>query len=562
MSERLAIADTLASRLDRVRDDLARTRDPLDHPLGVRFTPLPGARALDAWRRLAASRAHRDLVLYVHVPFCARVCSYCLLSARRSPSRAGLAAYVRALRQEIALVAPAVRDLEVSTVHVGGGTPTLLTPDELDAVLGDVLSNFRRAPGFQIGVEAHPGTSSRARMDALARHGVDRVSLGVETFTPAVLQNVNRADQSAEDVRDAVAHARAAGIGAVNLDLLAGLPGETVESFSASVRAALALAPDAMSVNRYLAEQSPLAAFGYAPSAADNALADAMLLAADAIIHDERPPARPTRRLDAPAYGAQYVWDATGRARSYFQQDMIGPASVLALGHGGMGHVHGGAFTTAAGRPADYVAALDGGRLPDVIAWSPPPRFEPAFYVMDRACRGALSAREFARVFRTPMERVFGEELAFLAARGLLTRAGDRWEKPAARGFHALHLLAFLLGDAPARGALPDAAHVGDAAALTVTGAPDDAQRLLDLAAAKPRAVRLTVAHDTDATHARDLLRAASAKRVPVELVPRDDAGQYADIAAELPPSLVWCRLAMRAVESARRLAGGATDRV
>lgn len=555
------MSDDLAARLDRVRNDLARTRDPLDHPLGVRFAPVAGARLLDAWRRLAASRAHRGLVLYLHVPFCARVCSYCLLAARRAPSRAHIAAYAEALRREVALAAPAVRDLEVSAVHVGGGTPTLLTPDELDGLLGDVLTRFRRAPGFHVGVEAHPGTSTRARMDALARHGVDRVSLGVETFTPEVLRGVNRSDQSERDVRDAVANARAAGVRAVNLDLLAGLPGETLESFAASVRAALALAPDALSVNRYLAEQSPLAAFGYAPSADDNALADEMLLAADAIVHAERPPTRPARPLDAPAYGAQYVWDATGRAPAYAQEDMLGPASVLALGHGGMGHLHGGAFTTAAGRPADYVAALAEGRAPDALAWSPPPRFEPAFYAADRACRGALDERDFARVFGRTLAHAFGPEFEFLLARGLLARANGRWSKPAARDFNALHLLAFLLGDA-ARGALPDAPSAPDATPLEVTGAPDDVARLAALADAKPRAVRLTVARGTDAANARELLRTASARRVPVELAPRDDASQYGAIGAEFPPSLIWCRLAMRAAESARRLAGGPTDRL
>ena len=267
------------------------------------------------------------------------------------------------------------------------------------------------------------------------------------------------------------------------------------------------------------------------------------------------------RSLVLPGYGAQYVWDTTGRAPTYAQDDMLGPTSVLALGHGGMGHLHGGAFTTAAGRPEDYISALNENRVPDALAWSPPPRFDPAFYVTDRACRGALSERSFAAVFGHSLAQAFGPELAFLRANGLLEHLGDRWSKPAGRGFNALHLLAFLLGDA-SHGALPPPPSAALATTLEVTGTAADVARLTELAAAKPRAVRLTVAQGTDAASARELLRTASSQRIPIELTPRTDASQYDAIDAEFPPSLIWCRLAMRAAESARRLVGGVTDRL
>jgi coproporphyrinogen III oxidase-like Fe-S oxidoreductase len=511
--------------------------------------------------RVATQHLHSGLVLYVHVPFCARVCSYCLLSARRTPARTGIAAYAEALTREVSLLAERTHHAPISTVHVGGGTPTLLSPDEIDLVFRSITERFARTPDASMGIEAHPATSTRARLDAFVRHGAERVSFGVETFTDDVLRAVNRTDQSLDDVRNAVTQARAAGFSAVNLDLLAGLPGETLDSFLRTVREALALEPDSLSVNRYLVEQSPLAAFGYAPDADACARTDAMLLAADEVIHRERPPTMPSTRLSAPAYGAQYVWDRSNRARSYFQQDMIGPATVLTLGHGALGHLHGGAFWTTAGTPNDYVRALRENRSPDVLVWPAPPRFEAAFYVMDRAARGTLSARAFANVFRVPMARVFGAELAYLVTQGLLTCEGDRWAKPPSRRFHALHLLCFLMGDEAPRATMPTPTML-HGSTLHI----DDRTRDTDLtrALSDGASVHVTTTKPLSAERARALLRVVGTERAGARV--STDAGnhwlaQYHDVEAEFPPSLVWCRLAMRAVETARRLSNAPSER-
>src|SRR5262249_9049181 len=157
----------------------------------------------------------------------------------------------------------------------------------------------------------------------LRAHGVGRVSFGVETLTDAVLRAVQRGDQTRARVIAAVEAARAAGLD-VNLDLLAGLPGETIEAFEASVPDALALQPDSMSVNRFFAENPPRERDGQPADPAHEATIDAMLARPDAAIRDARPPRWPDRPLDAPGFGTQYVWDRSDRARGYFQQDMIG----------------------------------------------------------------------------------------------------------------------------------------------------------------------------------------------------------------------------------------------
>lgn len=440
-------AAELRTRLGLVRRVLARTPEPLHVPLGIAFAPTSGERHLEAWARFAArARAgavHPTATLYVHIPFCARLCTYCLLSASRTPGKAATDAYVRAVLRQIEIFEPVVRGLRFASLHVGGGTPSLLAEDQLDALLS-ALGRFERTEGFQIGIEAHPGTATAAKMRLFARHGVDRVSFGVESFTPAVLRDVNREDQTEERVRAAVAAARQAGL-SVNVDMLAGLPAETAETFELSMRKALELEPDSMSVNRFLAESSPLAHMGYGPDEEENRRADRMLLAADALVRAEGGPRWPERPLELPGFGTQYVWDRSSKARRYFQDDMIGPASTLALGHGSLGHIHGESFSVAAGTHLDFVEALASGRPPAMLESVLSTRFEMAFYAADRACRGDLSLARFAEIFGESAAKVFGRELAFLVSSDLLRVEADRIAKPASTAFQVSHLLAFLL---------------------------------------------------------------------------------------------------------------------
>ena len=177
----------LERRLEGVRARLSAGRDPLDE-LGVVFEPIDAAAHRESWTRFeSAARAERvppELVVYVHVPFCARLCAYCLLAARQAPGKKHIEAYVRALSREIAERGRALAGHPVSALHIGGGTPTLLDPQELDLLLGDLATAFARGPGFRIGIEGHPATTTPDRLEVLAHHGVSRISLGVESFTP------------------------------------------------------------------------------------------------------------------------------------------------------------------------------------------------------------------------------------------------------------------------------------------------------------------------------------------------------------------------------------------
>ena len=556
------VSDDLEERLVLVQRAIARSSEPLDVPLGIVFRPQDGESHRRAWaehaERAARGATFAPATLYVHVPFCARVCTYCLLSAVRTPGKEAVDAYVGAMRRQIALYEPIVRGLRFGSLHIGGGTPTLLDERQLDLLLSD-LSRLSLTEHAQIGVEAHPGTSTPGRLAVLRRHGVHRVSFGVESLTPEVLRRVNREDQNEVRVRAAVAEARRLGF-SVNVDLLAGLPGESESSWEATVRKTLELEPDSLSVNRFLGENSPLARSGFGPDEQENRRADAMLLRADAILRELLPPRWPEEPLRTPGFGTQYVWDRSGAARRYFQDDMIGPVSTLAIGHGALGHLYERHFSVTAGSIPQYVESLARGEPPSMLACPLDARFEMAFFAADQACRGSLSLPVFQKVFGQKLGHAFPAEVRFLLERGLLRLDGDRVSKPPSLEFQMTHLLAFLLrGSTELAGRVtPDARAKASAEASAVCSLAD-VEALVDRAEAT---LRVDVGAGIDGETATRLATATGRKGLKLEVFDdgRRAIRQYESLGAELPPSMLWVRIAIRAAQAGRGEQTSAVD--
>jgi oxygen-independent coproporphyrinogen-3 oxidase len=191
------------------------------------------------------------LSLYVHIPYCDRLCWFCACNTKQTRRYDPVAKYLHYLHREIATVARIVGDgVEVGALHLGGGSPTMLTPDDMRA-LNDVLrSAFSFRPDAEISVEIDPNDMDEARFDALAEIGMTRVSLGVQDFDPKVQAAINR-QQSFEQTSAVVDAARLRGVSSVNLDLLYGLPHQTRESVEATVEQALLLNPDRIALFGY-----------------------------------------------------------------------------------------------------------------------------------------------------------------------------------------------------------------------------------------------------------------------------------------------------------------------
>jgi oxygen-independent coproporphyrinogen-3 oxidase len=173
--------------------------------------------------------------VYVHLPFCPYVCPYCDF-AKEAWDDARAARYLTALHAELES-APRV---EARTLFFGGGTPTTYGPEVLANLIARVRSRFALPAGAEISVEANPDPALRGRLAGLHAAGVNRLSIGVQSFEPRELRVLGRR-HTAADVARAVAAARAAGFGNVSLDLIFGVPGQTAESWAASLDAAVAL---------------------------------------------------------------------------------------------------------------------------------------------------------------------------------------------------------------------------------------------------------------------------------------------------------------------------------
>ena len=189
------------------------------------------------------------VALYVHFPFCVSICPYCDFvvvpgRAARGPANR-VAALVDALAAEIKLRAPA-RRAPLRSVYLGGGTPSLMTPGQVGQLLSVVDREFGLAPDAEVTLEVNPGQGERGDAAGFRAAGVNRLSLGGQSFDAVELRRLGRR-HSAADVAATVTEARRAGFDNISLDLLYDVPGQTPASWRNSVAAALALAPNHIS---------------------------------------------------------------------------------------------------------------------------------------------------------------------------------------------------------------------------------------------------------------------------------------------------------------------------
>lgn len=192
------------------------------------------------------------LGLYIHIPFCAQKCPYCDFNTYAGLEKQ-IGATVDALCREMARWRETVAGRPIDTIFFGGGTPTLLTAEQLTQLFTAIQSNFVLTPGCEITSEANPGTVDRAKFEILRALGVNRLSIGVQSFQPAELTFLGRI-HDVKDVFQAFEAARAAGFTNINLDFIFGLPGQSLENWSKTLAAALRLGPEHLSLYSLIVE--------------------------------------------------------------------------------------------------------------------------------------------------------------------------------------------------------------------------------------------------------------------------------------------------------------------
>lgn len=219
------------------------------YPTALAFQPAPDDVLTRGW--LDALQPTDALSIYVHVPFCERLCWYCGCHTSVPNGYDRIADFLSHLARELDLWSDATPPhAGAAHVHFGGGSPNSLSRDDFSGLLASISRKFALRPGGEVAVELDPGHLDGDFACGLGAAGVTRASLGVQTFDPEVQQLVNRI-QPFERVEAAVNDIRRGGVEAINFDMMYGLPGQTPENVAASLRTALSLVPDRVALFGY-----------------------------------------------------------------------------------------------------------------------------------------------------------------------------------------------------------------------------------------------------------------------------------------------------------------------
>ena len=224
------------------------------YPTADRFGPEFDA---DAYRRRLELRRdnpqdRRPFSLYFHLPFCTTICYYCACNKIITKDHGRSAKYLKYLGRELALQTNYLdpEDNAVEQLHWGGGTPTFLSHDEMRQLMGMTRRHFRLLEGGEYSIEVDPRKVDRATVDLLAELGFNRMSLGVQDFDETVQKAVNRI-QSEDETFAVIDAARANGFKSISIDLIYGLPKQSVEGFDRTLDRVLSVSPDRLSIYNY-----------------------------------------------------------------------------------------------------------------------------------------------------------------------------------------------------------------------------------------------------------------------------------------------------------------------
>jgi oxygen-independent coproporphyrinogen-3 oxidase len=401
------------------------------YPTADRFVEAFGETELRQWlAKRNIGGISQPLSAYVHLPFCDTVCYYCACNKVVTRDHSRSAKYIKYLQKELALLAPLLgADRKLCQLHWGGGTPTFLAREEMRELMTSLDAAFERSTEAEVSLEVDPRRVAAGTMEFLAGLGFNRVSIGVQDFDAAVQQAVHRI-QSEEVTRRVIEEARASGFRSVNLDLIYGLPKQTLDSFNRTLDKVIALAPDRIALYSYAhlpALFKPQRRIAAADLPSPEAKLQIMTLAIGRLTREGYLYigmdhfARPDDELA--------VAQRQGRLQRNFQGYSTRPESdMIGLGVSAIGRI-GPSYYQNAKRLDDYYAALDAGRLPVVrgIELTPDDLVRRAV-IQALSCHFRVSIESIELAYLLDFRSYFSNELndlRRLAAEGLVELAPD-----------------------------------------------------------------------------------------------------------------------------------------
>ena len=273
---------SLMEHLEQLRySGLFKSRVPryTSYPPANRFIPAEGSLHQSRW--LEAVPQNATLSFYVHVPYCKNLCWFCACRTQAADDTKTVDSYVDVLIREIALLnARLPASVKLGRLHLGGGTPTMIRPAQMERLLGAIESALPKADGYDCSIEIDPMHVNAAALENLMNLGMNRARIGVQDFDPVVQRAIGRA-QTFEKTFEVVRSLKMLGLQHLDMELLYGLPKQTASSISETIQQVLALEPDRIAVCEYshvphLAKRQILIDAGGLPSA-ENAFLNAQV---------------------------------------------------------------------------------------------------------------------------------------------------------------------------------------------------------------------------------------------------------------------------------------------
>lgn len=366
-----------------------------------------------AARAILEKRAPQKLGLYIHIPFCHQKCYFCFCDSYIPSSYAIAQDYLGLLRHEMDVFRDILKPLAFTSVYFGGGSPSFLKTADLEGLFRHIYSNFHIKAGAQIIFEGTPRDLNRENLQVAAKYGVNRLTIGAQSLDPKVIRLIRRPQTRAGFI-NTFKLARKLGIPYINVDLIAGLEGQSVKSFLNDLKTVLELGADMIHVTGFTPlKHTPFCMAGKKLSLSQRADREIMLDASHQILR------KAFKEIDSENAGS------CEKAENAQETDLRKEnSSLLGIGYGAQSHVFGQAWY----------------QHPHLITMRSKPSFKevPAFFgvkgSMDEEMRKFIfsnlqrgfSRKFFYKLFNKDPLKVFRDEIYGLAKRGMLRLEGDR----------------------------------------------------------------------------------------------------------------------------------------
>jgi len=356
--------------------------------------------------------------LYIHIPYCRQKCPYCAFFSQEH-SGGDLDRYAKLLQREMTLAADrATTRPGLDSLYFGGGTPSLLDPRQIAELIRRADDLFGLSEGAEVTLEANPGTVDLQRLDGFRQAGINRLSLGFQSFDDRMLGALGRI-HTAQQAREAFAAARRADFDNIGIDLIHALPGQTAAMWRTELRQALQLAPEHLSIYGLTIEEGTPFATQYdedSPQLPDEDLAAEMFEVADEVLGAHGYEHYEIANYARPGFRSRHN-------SGYWNRD-----GYLGLGAGAHSFLRGTGYGTRFSNAADleeYGAELLAGRLPrrDSLSLDRPDAMAEFLFLGLRMADGVLFTT-FEQEFGAGIREVFGQVIAPLIEQGLLTDDG------------------------------------------------------------------------------------------------------------------------------------------